>query len=383
MIRFQAGSHVRRLCEILAVTGEIPVSSLHLLGSQRVFRALVARLCEPQTILNTETGEKLDCRLLNLRGRGARKAVRFYKAGLPVLDWFGARAYYMNTFRGHELPRDDTHIERNFRLAETVLLLSSAGCEFRPWLKESFQSRFIHRLSFARPCFYSSHELKNSDEEVKKTQYARFIGAVFTEDAGMAVYNTRNSVMKWNGMGEFKAKDAIQKLAVRNTYAKEITSAILLGQSMEIAERTMKSFDHVPHADLRFDRIYRHIYFVPLSQDGVRQLRILLLPDWNERLLDLMFEPTQRSYGRGAFEYDAHVDGVHVFAFFDSDIARLIRFREAIADYKYPAELICFPFQVSLAKQVLDDLVDIKTFELGAVLEALGLEGGNAFESET
>lgn len=383
MIRFQPGSHVRRLCEILAVTGEIPVGSLALFGSQRVCRALITKLCAPQTILNTETGEKIDCRLLTLHGKGVKKSVRFYKAGFPVLDWFGAREYYFTTFWKHKLPSDDTHVERNFRLAEAVLLLSAAGCEFRPWLKEQFQSRSIRRLSFSQPCFYSSHELKNSGEELKKTQYARFIGAVFTEDAGMTVYNTRNSIMKWNGMGEFKAKDAIQKLAALNTQTREIHSAILFGQTMEVALRTMKSFDRVPHADLRFDAIYRHIHFIPLSADGVGQLQILLLPDWNERLLDLMFEPAQRSYERGAFEYDAHVDGVYVFAFFDGDLARLIRFHEAVSEFKCRAELICFPFQVGLAKQVLGELVDIKTIDLQPVLEALGLKGGKAFESKT
>ena len=383
MIRFQPGSHVRRLCEILAVTGEIPVGSLALFGSQRVCRALITKLCAPQTILNTETGEKIDCRLLTLHGKGVKKSVRFYKAGFPVLDWFGAREYYFTTFWKHKLPSDDTHVERNFRLAEAVLLLSAAGCEFRPWLKEQFQSRSIRRLSFSQPCFYSSHELKNSGEELKKTQYARFIGAVFTEDAGMTVYNTRNSIMKWNGMGEFKAKDAIQKLAALNTQTREIHSAILFGQTMEVALRTMKSFDRVPHADLRFDAIYRHIHFIPLSADGVGQLQILLLPDWNERLLDLMFEPAQRSYERGAFEYDAHVDGVYVFAFFDGDLARLLRFHEAVSEFKCRAELICFPFQVGLAKQVLGELVDIKTIDLQPGLEALGVKGGKAFESKT
>ena len=136
-------------------------------------------------------------------------------------------------------------------------------------------------------------------------------------------------------------------------------------------------------ADLRFDAIYRHIHFIPLSADGVGQLQILLLPDWNERLLDLMFEPAQRSYERGAFEYDAHVDGVYVFAFFDGDLARLIRFHEAVSEFKCRAELLCFPFQVSLAKQVLGELVDIKTIGLQPVLEALGLKGGKAFESKT
>lgn len=122
MIWFRPGSHVRRLCVILAVTGEIPVKSLFLLGSQRVYRALVAKLIEPQKIINSETGETLFCRLLTLHGKGAKKSVRFYKAGLPVLDWIGVREFYMSAFWNHKLPSDDTHVERNFRLAEATIV---------------------------------------------------------------------------------------------------------------------------------------------------------------------------------------------------------------------------------------------------------------------
>ena len=46
MIFFRPRSQTRRLIEMLAVTGEFPVSSLYLFGSQRTMRELVSRMTE-------------------------------------------------------------------------------------------------------------------------------------------------------------------------------------------------------------------------------------------------------------------------------------------------------------------------------------------------
>lgn len=382
MVYFRPGSHLCRLCALLAVTGEIPVKSLYLLGSQRVYRALVAKLTEPQMIVNSETAETLCCRLLTLHGKGAKKSVRFYKTGLPVLDWIGAREFYMTAFWNHKLPSDDTHVERNFRLAEAAVVFMQADCEFRPWEMEAFQGHIIRRLHFPRPSFYAARELKNVERnDLKKIQYARFIGTVFTDDTGMTVYNTRDAVMKWNGMSEFKARQAIDALARLNTGLREVNAAILLGDSEDVAVRMLESFDKERRVEFRFDSIYQHIYFVPLSADGVRQLRLLLFPDWNAQLLDLMFAPEERSYNLGSFVYDAIVDGAYVLVFLDGDLPRLIRFRSGITPGRYRHEVLCFPHQVSLVKQVLGDQVDIRIIELGDIESALSMKGGTVFDS--
>ena len=86
MIFFRPRSQTRRLIEMLAVTGEFPVSSLYLFGSQRTMRELVRRMTEIQQYRNTETGETVTCRLLTLSGKGRNKAVRLLKSGFQILD---------------------------------------------------------------------------------------------------------------------------------------------------------------------------------------------------------------------------------------------------------------------------------------------------------
>ena len=381
MILFRPGSHVRRLCAVLAVSGEIPVKSLYLLGNQRVCRALVAKLIEPQTLLNSETGERLTCRLLTLHGKGPTKAVRFYKTGLPVLDWIGAREYYLASHWAHNYPSDASHVERNYRLAEAVAMFLRAGCEVCPWNMHRLQHNCISPLSFPRPSFYPARELKNVAEgDLKKAQYARLIGAVFSDRAVMIVYNTRDSLMKWNGKGEFRAQQSILELARMNTEAKVIDAAILLGASDDVAFRTVQAMEKAARIDLRFDTVYRHIYYVPMNDDGVRQLRLLLLPDWNERLLDALFEPAIRSYGKGNFEYDAFAGNTYILSFFDGDVSRLLHFLENAEPGRYRYEIVCFPHQTDLVKRLSEGRTSVRTFESSVIFEALGLEGGAAYE---
>ena len=132
MIFFRPRSQTRRLIEMLAVTGEFPVSSLYLFGSQRTMRELVRRMTEIQQYRNTETGETVTCRLLTLSGRGRNKAVRLLKTALPILDSVGAREYYEAAWREHNLPSDASHREPRFRCAEASVMLILAGVEIRP-----------------------------------------------------------------------------------------------------------------------------------------------------------------------------------------------------------------------------------------------------------
>ncbi len=379
MLLFKPGSHLHWLLTALAVTGEIPVSALHLFGNRRSMRDLITKLTLVQDYRNSENGDTLRCQLLTLIGKGESKSVRLLRSGLPMLDWIGAREYHEAAFWTHNFQSDLTHREPLFRFAEAALMFLRAGAEIRPWVTPSLENA---RLLPETPFLYSSRELKKlRNGELKKVQYARVVGAVFAQSTAISVFNTRNAIMKWNGMGEFKARLNLRDIAKQNTAASKIDTAILFGNSTEIAVRTVDAVRKDRQLELRFDGVYFHICFVPLTEEGVDQLRLLLTPDWNERLLSALFEPAQRSYNHGAFEYDGVVAGTYVFCFFDGDIARLIRLQETLAKEHHPCQLVCFPFQVGLAKQVLGELVDIRIIEPGDVLNALGVERRTIFES--
>jgi hypothetical protein len=178
--------------------------------------------------------------------------------------------------------------------------------------------------------------------------------------------------MKWSGTGEMKAMVNLMELARMNAGLNELSGALLFGQTPEIALATILESDKSRRFDLRFDRIYTRIHFIPLGQNGARLLKLLTIPDWKEKLLAALFEDKQRSYDKGAMEYDAFVDKKIILSHLDSDIARLIRFREALTTQNINCEIICFPWQAQFLRSYLGGSVSLKQLETAAVLRSLG-----------
>lgn len=382
MLTLRPGSQAHRLVSILSAAGEFPIRSLHLMGKERVLRDLVRRLTVSQRIRNPDTGEYLESKLLQLSGKGSVKSIRLYKGALPILEWLHPEAYryYMDSFWNHRFPGDQAHRDRNHRVAETLALCAGAGLEVFPYRLPKLQMQEIQQIVPSAPSLYLAKDIKKiNPAEQNKTMFTRMVGAVFYPGGCYAVYNTRGSAMKWSGMGEFKALHSLIEVARMNSGIQQIDTALLLGESGETALSTLLESEYSRRPEFRFDGIYRHVYFIPMNESGMRRLQLLTLPDWNEKLLDLLFDPDSRSYGKGVMEYDAFVNGVKVFSHLDGDIARLIRFREAAYAQADRFEVLCFSDQVPLLREYLDPHVRLKTIDMDSVEEELGLNGRSAF----
>lgn len=377
MIVLRPGSHAFQLISVMSVVGEFPITALHLLGNERMMKTTVRYLAEHELIRNPITGDELSCRLFGISGHGAGKTIRFYRAGLPVLDWTspGAFLYYMNSFYNHRFPGNASNKDRHHRMAEAVAMFSRIGVEYRPYRLPPLQNNYILNVVPDTPSFYTARELKQVDgDDLKKLAYSRFLGAVFSGNNRYAVYNARNAAMKWAGQSEYKTLNIVSDISRLNTGGRPLEEAILMGWSYDVALRILGERDKQPRDSFRFDAVYRRVYFIPQTEAGMRQLRILLQPDWRERLLSLVFEDETRSHDGGSFEYDAVEDGWYILAHFDGDIARLLRFQAACDDEKIKLSALCFPHQGLFLREFLPPNVRIQTVELDEVEAAFGLE---------
>ena len=201
------------------------------------------------------------------------------------------------------------------------------------------------------------------------------IGAVFAKDKAYAVYNTRHRVMKWSGEGERKARVNLEEISAMNAKVYRINSAFLFGKTAKVALNTLEKTQNTSRLEFCFDGIYSNIYFVPLDDNGLRQMRLLLIENWREELLSLLFEDEIRSYDEGGFEYDALVGNKFILAFFDGNITRLQRFYNGAQLTEGEYEVLCFPFQVEIVKGYLGDLAKIKTITLEVIENAMGIGG--------
>ena len=194
MITLRTGSHALNIITLLSVTGEFPMRSLKLLGNERVLKALVHKMTTPQDyrLPHTQTEERITCKLLNVSGKGSSKSIRFSKAALPILEWIHPDAYdyYMHSFWDHKFPGDAAHIERNHRVAESVMMCMAAGIECRPYSIPSLQNMQISLTVPEYSAYYLAKDLKKlGDSEMSKTVFTRMAGAIFSQSEAYAVYN--------------------------------------------------------------------------------------------------------------------------------------------------------------------------------------------------
>ena len=379
MINFRPGSQVHRLVTLLSVVGEFPVYSLHLLGSSQVYKRLVRKVIHEQEFRNSQTGTVVTCRLLSVSGHGKSKTIRLHRTALPILEWISFESYecYMHISLNHHFSGGTNQIERNHRIAEAVAMFMRLGYEFRPYKLPDLGGIYPESVRLTRYSFYNSKLLKTAvHSEANKTTFTRMIGALITDERCFVVYNTRGSVMKWSGMGEFKALTALTELCKINFNKPEIVSAILLGASDRVALETVIASDTERRAELKFDAIYKQVYFVPLNEFGLRLMRIITLPDSDETIKELLFESTDRSYDLGQFEYDAYIDGVYILSHLNGDIARLIRFKKAAADPKRDGrfEVVCFPEQAGFVTEYVGQYAAVRTIDMDLLESELEME---------
>lgn len=297
MITIRPGSQTWRLLHILVATTEYPARSLHLLGSGRYYEALIHRLETPQEFRSADGTVLGRFKVLNVSGRHEKRTIRLNKAALPLLTHLHPDAldYYMAASGGHRFSGNSDHILRNHRVAESLVLCMASGAMALSYQLPPLQKSIIQHTVPTSPSFYIAREVKKLEKtELSKTIFTRLTGALFSHGICFAVYNTRDSVMKWSGMGEFKTANHLTEVARMNAGVDRVDRALLLGQGNNVALTTLLSSANSRRMDLRFDRIYPHIHFIPMDRQGVRQLRLLLQPGWQEQLLSALFPPELR-----------------------------------------------------------------------------------------
>lgn len=376
MIRLNPGSLVHQILTLLSVAGEFPAQSLAILGNERVVKRTVHRLESTQDIRSVTTGNTYSGKLLQVSGSRNKRTVRLYKGALPVLTELhpDSLGFYMDSFRDHKFSGGDQHIWRNHRVAEPLAMCMAAGIEFRPYALPQLQSKEISPTRLDYTGYYVARSIKKLDiAELNKSRFTRLVGTLFYPGGCYAAYNTRDALMKWSGNGEESIRLDLGGIARQNGSVENVDSALLFGANPSIALETLIESDTTRQMKHRFDRIYYHIHFIPMDQNGVRLLRILSSSDWRERLMGASFQPEMRPSGHGFMEFDAYWENTYIYSHLDSDIARLIRFSAALEKQKESFEVMCFPWQVPFLKEYLGDRVKYKVVPMDNVLAALNL----------
>ena len=380
MITILNGNRIDMLISVLSVSLEYPLQSLKLLGPEQTYRNLVYdSISSGQAYCNAETGEIYQGKLFTVSGKVPNRTIRFYKKGLQVLNWFDAYDAYLENSFSHKLPSVESKVKRNHSVAEVLAVMARSAVEYRPQALPNLDINVWKQRLPNKPVFYTSRQLKRFYYECNKELiYTRLSGGLFFGKEFYSIYNTRKEIINWDNSSESKAKVMVKTLAEMNTMATDRESAIIFGDSMDVMQRTIEALgvdkrrkkQTVP----QLDKVYRNVYYIPLTEDGIRQFRFFLVDNWQEKILTGLYQPSERSYNTGHFEYDAFVDGVYSFSFLDGNVARLLRFKGETLLKNRKFEVLCFDFQEEFLRKLLNERVMIYSVSMEDVEKTLNLK---------
>ena len=382
MIHIRQDSTVYEMLTFLSYVGEFPYASISLLGRYETYRKTITKMGQDQTYRIPDHRQKITGRLLNISGGKDQKTIRLSQKGLEVLHLINpdAGSYYDRVYGKAKISSSAERIDRAHRLAETAALFRLAGVETSPFQLPPLQMARFDTAPPEHPVFYTSHELKHIDEDgVNKVAFSRITGMLLSSGGCYAIYNSRDTRMEWNGRGEGKVLVHLKATARMNAGQDGMSSAIMLASDYSIAQPTLAFLGKVNRVEYRFDEIYDHLHFIPMNSFGVRLIKLLTLPDWNETFLDLLFDEDERARTGATFCYDATRDDAYVLCFLDSDLFRLKAFWDTVRVQKYKASVICFPEQVPFLRSYLRDKVSLQTVTMDMVENAI-YEGGDSNE---
>lgn len=379
MIKFESGSHQYSLISMLSVVGEIPTSALHLVGNARTIPDLVRRLSKRHRVVG-EDGQVIDnCRMLKVIGKGEKRRVRIHSSALDVLEWLGAKDYYMLAFSNNKF--SGSHIERNFRSAETVIMLAKAGVEFRPQCLPELQCKKKLNRVLDGAAFYPAKLVKGFqgyEDSYKKMAFSRVVGMLVSYNESYAVYNFRDNWNYKSFYGEDKAKQVINSIVNLNYRLDYNASAIVIADSFDVARALLLSTHIDRRKKMKIASVYNQLYFIPKTDFGVRLLRFFCVPDFKSKIKSCLFEKKYLEAKNDEYEYDIFKDDRYYLSILDGDIGRMEAFWNFL-NMGRKGVVICYPEQEKMVKSYFGKMVEIQKINISIIEQILNVDKRGVF----
>ena len=366
MLHIKPGSYAYKIIMLLLITGEFPFRSLGLLGNERILKETAVRMTQVHDLRVNDPEKKYRCKLITISGKSTLKTMRLCRSGFEMIadEMPELLESYLTETYGHRFHGEDRITERTHRIAEVQLMCMRAGVECRTYLLPTLQKKERHILTFDDPAFYSSKTIKRvGADEMNKTKYIRMVGAIFSDAGLYEIYNTRSQVLRWYGQGEDKIIQTMSDLCRYNFQIPDRHRAIIMGHGYDVALETLRSFESGDkYVQLDFLG-YQSMHYLPMDDSGIRMLQIMLIPNWQQRLLRLIFEK-QNIPDVKQFDYDACIDGVYILSFMDGDLLKLASFCKTVKQQKLRWEVACFDTQAAFLRRYLGDEAQIRPVSL-------------------
>ena len=369
MIKFERGSHVYTLFTLISVVGEFPTSSLHLLMSYELARKMIVVWSTRQDVVG-ENGQVInDCKLLSIVGDGKKKRIRIHSSAFKILEWINMYEYYYNNFVLKKFPSSADMLARRFSEAEAIALLFKSGCEIRPYIIPKLQNEKLLQRRLNGAVLYTSYEVKNFKSTKVNTiiRNSKITNLFITYDEGYMVYNLRNEPLEKPMKGESKTKEFVEHLLDLNYKMSKTNNAMFIGKNYSIALQTLRNFEKKSKRALRLDDIFLNVFFIPYTDFGVKLASLFRIKNYRTEILRLIFKDDFTGKDESMTTYSIYKNGRYYFSFLDSNITKLMRFKDFISKEQHNFFVVCYEEQEQLVREYMGERAKIMKVKIDEV----------------
>lgn len=349
-----------KLLGLTALAGEFPSASLsRLVGEGRYKEKVITDLKAKK--------------LLKVYNRDGVRAYRLMLGGKRYLLQENPARYEAVLAAQTQSRQDLPHRIRQHQMCEVLLAMQKVGVPIYADEKADIFGKAPSsgevQTGIPLPAYYTSLEVKGSDQSGTKIKNARFHGILLTENRIYLVYNTGNSIMRWEQGSEIKTRALMTYLLCQKRLSDHFVwaevQAILMGTDMEIARKILSATHPRSACGIKLDRTFEHFHFIPGNQEGDFLLQLLCSEDLKARLYATLSEGLCPADPKAPIENDGfEEDGTPVLFAFDGDIQRLQNFIGMLQLREATGHVICFDFQADVFREYCGSHAQLQTIDL-------------------
>ena len=339
-----------KLLSLIAISGDFPADELNSFGSLEYNKKLIMSLKQEKLI---RVFYKDNVRSYRLTSKAKKRLL------LENSDRF--KAYFEKTTEANLYPSAINRRLRLHRISQALVFMKNSNVkifhdEKTPLFESSVGTVYTGFYSnnpetserIKLPAFYTSREIKEHSKEKYKINNSRFIGLLITESMQYIIYNTDDTLMKWESRSEEKVFAVINHF-LRQTltgYVNNSLKTIMIGRNMEIALQILKSTGGYKHGYLMLDGTFYNLLFLPRNEDGIMILKILCSRDIENQTRSILMYNLETPPTSTIVDCDGiDNDGNPVLFAYDFDLERIARFNAGLSGRSKKGSITCFDFQ--------------------------------------
>ncbi len=344
------------LLSLTAICGEVPCTCSARLTASESYRKKVVTSLTHDKLLRIFSRHHLRGYRLGVRGKRLLlqqepERFAFYLSGCS--DTNAIKSEISRRIRLH-------------RIAQTYVTMLNAGAAliYRDEKLPIFSPAASGPFCIEQPCFYDSHEIKESELEMLKIRGSRMAGALFTSGRVFAVYNSMEFLPVFDPQVEMRAKVMLEQVCRTKVSFSLRTSGLLLSNNMDTLHTLLEQSRTRKRNHFLLNDGYEHFYFLTNDFYGETLLRLLCRPEIIRQTDAALLQEFQPPLPNSRLECDAVDDsGSPVLFCYLPDIPRLYRFVSALNLLNSTGILVCFDFQADALRPLCGDNIELQIID--------------------